>query len=549
MGTFNWSNENLERLRERWRSRHHVGAAKPWMRAWVRTGKVQRGYEHVHDRDVFARVPGVLGANQIWAGRWQPLHHYKELRHVFTATGSQNFEQNGVQTMTLVIDNIAVDDVTGPNGEYHELLRGYFSPYYGYKPPNRIRIGQKNSWFDLLNDQSTELVLCAGLGNRGVPIFKGTVDKVGMTSRPDRMTLVARDMGKYLTDQYCFLNAKIRALDDPITFSDRRDPNPGIGGDKSKLKWILVDDAADVVKTVFQWCGLHDWEVESTNVRLKRPKTFNRGDKLIDIVKWIGDLTSYVYYMKPPSVFDPDDLSQDNEVNLTMGTPVFRHNQALKGSQQLFEPLEMVADHNLLQEIEPEIDGSKLPWNIRVRGAPRPRKKRGRSLGGEKTTRYMYVYRPPWSRKPNFPDGTGKGDYENGNLKGYEVYHKDSFTSFLDCKVAAIQIAVQAALEANKGTASFPWFPTMLLDQMVSLKDLGTGLSTRLYISDRTYELQTGESLSFKVSLGGALVDAPDVIAVRGDLIAVEKEAGINPGLSQDQRDWLHRHPGQMLAV
>ena len=62
-------------------------------------------------------------------------------------------------------------------------------------------------------------------------------------------------------------------------------------------KWILVDDLSDVVKTLFQWCGINDWEVESTGVRLKDKSVFNRSDFLIDILNKAAEQVGYVFYM------------------------------------------------------------------------------------------------------------------------------------------------------------------------------------------------------------------------------------------------------------
>jgi hypothetical protein len=69
-------------------------------------------------------------------------------------------------------------------------------------------------------------------------------------------------------------------------------------------RWILVDDASDVVKVVLQWMGLTDWEVESTGVRLSDKLIFNRQTSFMEIIQKIAELTNYVFFLKPPEQFD-----------------------------------------------------------------------------------------------------------------------------------------------------------------------------------------------------------------------------------------------------
>lgn len=703
-------------IRQRWLSLKHIGEAKPFVKAWVREGKLRRRMVNVPPEEVHAHIPNWNGGKTLWLGDWTPRTNYMELPNVNSVQGDQGFDSNGVQSVTVNFDNVGVVSRNGVAGLYHTFERGYYAPFRGYTAPGRAPVGQKNEWFDVLNDRSTEIVIVFGFGETGIPIFKGLVDSLDMSSSPTSCTITARDMGVFLTDQHVFLNAKVRGVRDPITFADRRrayeekeirnqpessgsspghparfatdesfstewiseghdNPNPanlpylemtlpagvyesfeitpGISGmqcfvsilaknknapggngakrnfqdnledgswvneerghvpgttipyinhipslkakkkkvnfpqygyvlgDGSKLrvyfqglskirinenkryrasvidfaalaqklpdevkanKWILVDDVSDIIKTVLQWCGLTDWEVEEAGVRLADKIVFNRGDFLIDIFNYIAKLTNFIFYMKPPELFDSTDLTPGNENNLSMGVAVFRSNQAMRAANQLFEPLEEFNEDQVLQDIEPHFTTSTLAYNIRVRGKALSKKNGGRQLGGDKRHRIMYVYNPPWSRNETYPDGTGQGEYMNANLKNYVVHHDNLLDTQEKCKVAALFIAYREALEAYKATTEVPFLPSINMDSQVAIKDISTGMSTRLWVTTRSYELRTGSDPSFKLSIGGSCIDAPDVVVVRSELVGSLRDHGYDPGLSR----WEIKHYGNV---
>jgi hypothetical protein len=103
------------------------------------------------------------------------------------------------------------------------------------------------------------------------------------------------------------------------------------------------------------------------------------------------------------------------------------------------------------------------------------------------------------------------------------------FTSIQQCMVAAILIAYQIALARDAATAQCPGNPAMGLDSFIYIIDTGTGVTSRLYITDRqsTMELggdgtslatsgyqsgggQASDELRWGTELGGALVDNPE---------------------------------------
>lgn len=302
--------------------------------------------------------------------------------------------------------------------------------------------------------------------------------------------------------------------------------------------WILVDDAADIVKLVLQWAGINSMEVESTGVRIKEPVPFNRGNYLIDIIKYVAEQVNYVFYMKPPPSFDEGDLSeQDWE---SMGTAVFRQNQAMHKGQGVIDPIEMVHEDQVLHDVNPKFTDEPLAYNIRVRGAEVKGKKRrkrfGRFLGADRTKRWMYVYRPPWSRDTNpggnWPDNAASNQYRNGNIKKYVVHYDSAIKSVEECKIASLFIAFAEALASAQCQIEAPAMPTIYLDHQTALFDTGSGLSTRVWIASRQLEYLGGEEGHLTMALGGSMIDIPDVQRVRKELVKALRDSGYNPGLS-----------------
>lgn len=717
-------------LRQRWKSGEHVGDAKPTLRGYIRTVQLGRNWRQVPQESVYSHVPGWWGGNKIWHGRWRCRTGWKPLPNILSVDIDQDFDQNGVANAVIEIDNVEMVAEEGVSGVFHALRRGFFSPFAGSRattiglPPT----GEKNEWFDVLSDKSSQIMLVAGYGDQVVPIFEGLVNDCDLTSRPDRITLTCRDAGQVLTDQPVFLNAKARHVPDPITFCDRRqadeveevalgataatamhparfaidgseetawisadynNPNPaelpyweisipngryetiklhprfaeltayvavlardanapggdgarrvrgdqlpdnawidegkgtipgtsipyvrrfedlaarerevsfpGFGyqlGDDTKIRiyfanlsqqkeaggkgrayqagliegkairrtlkdeakqkrWILVDDLADVVRTVFQWCGLNSWEVETTGVRLKEKTTFNRGHYLIDIINAASEQVGYVFYVKPREEFDENDLGEQGDIENSMGIAVWRQSNALRTGNGVNDPVEVIHEDQTLTGIDMKWTDEPLAFNIRVRGRRVKRKKRavpladnepvmgenrgpGRTLGADKTERWMYVYQPPWARGA-FAEGGG--DYRNGNIKKYVVHHDNKLRDLSECKVAALLIAYQEAMEAGQAQFEAPAMPTIFLDHQCALFDTGTGLSTRMYVATRQLSFKGGESAEFKMALGGSLLDLPDISTVRKELIQVLRNIGYDPGINR----WESEHFG-----
>lgn len=690
--------EEIALQRHRWLSMEHVGDSRPVLRAFVRKGHLDRHYKQLPRKEVFGFIPHLLGPNYVWYGQWVADTDFVEIPAVKDAKGDQDYTQNGVERVTMTLDNIAMIQEEGNLGAlFHLIERGYYSPQRG-QPSNRGEIaGEKNAWFDTWKDGCTQIVIVAGYGEAVLPLHVGLVDKVRLTSRPDQIEVTMRNMGKFLTDQDVFLDAKNVWVRDPITFADRvtvqegpnvanqanaknhkpgaaaslavdgnthsacvsdefsdpasiwwiefplpsgkyiktevfpaysdmemfisiftsnenvpgggkaRFPNgellgegwldmgqgnipgtsipfvnhiPGIrssmttypvtytgqhiiSGDDTKIRlwfrhlhpaksdngkrncyragvrecrirdanipataknnrWILVDDVANIIRMVLQWVGI-EAEVEDTGVRLASQVVFGRDKKLIDIINYIKEQVSYVFYVKPPDDFDVTDLTKGNAKNLSMGKAVFRQSSSMKEDPP--ETIESVRDDNLLTGVEVEFD-TVMPDSIRVRGTAVSDKIAKNDpahihpLGADRTKRFQASYRPVWARENSFGAA---------NLRRPEVHYDDLLDSVYLCEVACLMIAYQAALSVSKGGIEIPMWPLIHLDHQTLLFDRGTGMSTRLWVVQRTWNWTGGENPEFKMNLAGSFIDVNDVAETRKELVRLLNDGGRMP--------------------
>jgi hypothetical protein len=688
--------EEIAEQRARWLSMDHVGEARPVVRAFVRKGHLRRRYRWLPDDEVFAYIPGLLTPNDVWYAEWVPDTDYVEIPNVKEVKGDQDYTQNGIEQVTLTIDNVAMIEQEGALGAlFHMIERGFFSPQRG-QPSNRgERAGSKNEWFDVWKDKSTQIMIIGGYGDAVFPLHLGLIDKTNLTSAPDQIVAQVRNMGQFLTDQDVFGDAKNLWVRDPITFADRvsvqEGPNiantaraktsksgrpasaavdgsstsawvsgggdvmqwiefplaaahllklelypaftdmemyvsvyttnnnvpgggparlgdtnvgegwlnlekghvPGttipwvnhieglreafttypitysgqkvISGDETRVRlwffnlhasetddgkgtthragvrecrirdvsvpeaakrghWILIDDVSDMVKIVLQWVGITDWEIEKTGVRLADKVVFDRTKKLIDIINYIKEQVSYIFYVKPPDDFDLDDLSVGNPSNLSMGVAVFRQPSSMKDTPR--DTIESVRDDNLLTGVEAEFDSGQLPDSIRVRGKAVSDKiaindpAHVHPLGADRTNRFQASYRPVWARR------SSQGQ---AHLRKPLLHYDNSLDETYLCEVACVMIAYQAALASAKGEIEIPMWPPIHLDHQTLLFDRGTGTSTRIWNIQRSWNFVSGEDGEFKMNLGGSFIDTNDVAETRDELVVMLNERGRMP--------------------
>lgn len=214
--------EEIALQRHRWLSMEHVGSARPTLRAFVRKGHLERHYKKLPDDEVFAFVPGLLGPNDVWFGEWVADTPFVEVPSIKEAKGDQDYSQNGIEQVTLTVDNIAMIEKAGNLGAlFHLIERGYYSPERGNRSDRGETAGIKNSWFNTWKDKCTQIIILAGYGDAVFPLHCGLVDKTNLTSQPDSIQVTIRSMGQFISDQDVFMDAKNLWVRDPITFADR----------------------------------------------------------------------------------------------------------------------------------------------------------------------------------------------------------------------------------------------------------------------------------------------------------------------------------------
>jgi hypothetical protein len=251
-------------------------------------------------------------------------------------------------------------------------------------------------------------------------------------------------------------------------------------------KWLIVDDMADVIRTVLLWAGYHEWEIENTGITLPKKLVINRGMTYMDVIDLVKDAIGFDFFMADPSLAEG-----------SLGIPTFRRSRAITDDA----PIVTVKDTDLLTAIQVHQTDEPLAYILRVRGRTT---NTGSTLGGDSSKRIMFTFRPPWA------------DRMGGMLK-HVIHTNDLFRSVDDVKFGAYYIALQEALGSALATIEIPAYPFIELDDHIELLDLGTGLSTRLNIRDRKTTSVSGQKASWKMTLGGALVDIPDV----QDMVAI----------------------------
>lgn len=277
-----------------------------------------------------------------------------------------------------------------------------------------------------------------------------------------------------------------------------------------KSKWILVDDAADVVKWILLWAGFTEWVVEPLGVRLKDPMSFHQSDYLIDVIRHMAEQANFVFYIERPT--DDDD---------SLGIPHFVHNAALAPPGPSMQELR---DTKLLTGLKTKFTKENLAYIIRVRG--KEVIKGGVQLDEDHSRRVMAEYFPPWSGA-HHSITTGRYDLGYpfaGRLSGVvkHVVRTDTGVDDADeAMMACILIAIEEALSSFTGTCEAPGYPGLGMNEQLSVVDTGSGTNTRLWIASRTSTFTTGQDASWAMSLGGAMIDTPDLLFLGYDYLAL----------------------------
>lgn len=282
-----------------------------------------------------------------------------------------------------------------------------------------------------------------------------------------------------------------------------------------KSKWILIDDASDMVKWALMWAGFREWDVERTGVNIKESVTFNQDQFLIDIVNYVKEQGDFIFYIDRPSAH-PESL----------GVPVFQRTRALRPpGQRILE----VRDTDLLTEVEGSYSKESLAYIIRTRG--KMVTKGGSTLGADREKRPMAVYLPPWSGAHH---ALGSGRYDHSyaftdrlaGLRKHELNTDPNLETEDECMMANVLIALKMGLAAFTVIIEFPGRPDVMLDDQISLVDTATGLNTRVWVG--SVQSSNNAEQGYSTTVSGSMLDTPDILALAFDHQALlDRIAGV----------------------
>jgi hypothetical protein len=492
-------------LTNRWRSRKHVGAARPTVRVEIQRGRMMRHHSPFTKLDGSRpRIGYVVGDKwngQPWHAFWNPSGPWIDLPNVASVEMDIQLN-NGVAEpaqATITLDNILAASIPGELGNYRRLERGGLSPLRGFHARGRPRDrdATRNDWYNRLTS-GFKVRVWQGYGDAQEPTFVGLIDDYQGGDLPDQATIVCRNFGQLLTDQRFFGWSKIREVAPPIVFADRRRAEAKPKGTKDH---ILVNDASDVIKWLLMWCGFREWVVAPTGVRLKEPVTFHQSNALGDPIAKLIEQVNFVFYIEQPT-----------DKPGSIGVPHFVPNAATDPPSPR---IQQVTDNDLLTGLQTRFSKEELRYIIRVRGKMA---KGGVRLGEDRAKRIRATYRPPWSTY----HGQRDEDWETGmsRLSGVMkrlIWVDNSLRTERECKMSAVLIAMQEALAAYTASIEVPGYPGFSLNGQVSIIDTPSGVNQRLWISRLSSTQTTGENAEWKQTVEGALIDTPDLAIVMSD--------------------------------
>lgn len=277
-----------------------------------------------------------------------------------------------------------------------------------------------------------------------------------------------------------------------------KDPPPPVSRNGKPTKVVLVQDPSDMVRCALRWAGFKDWKVDDTGASLEGNVPFTRASTCMDIIKYVKDSTGFIFYMERPTNADDD-----------LGTPVLRQNTVLK--DRVATQRDIIRDTDLLTELETNFTDEPKSYIIRVRGRA---DKKGLRLGNDSVKQLMAIYRPPWS-----------GTRAARIIRHHFTHDDPHIRTQRGCEVLARLIAHQMALQGATATAVVPGTPQFGMDDQAALSDTGTGTATRLWVVRVSHAYNSGTQAQFMTTLGGSLIDNPDVIGVKKELLRAAGDA------------------------
>lgn len=266
-------------------------------------------------------------------------------------------------------------------------------------------------------------------------------------------------------------------------------------------RWIIISDASEIVMCCLRWAGFKDWEIESAGVELKQKYVVAKDKSLMDVIQDVKNQLGYTFFMAEP--IQGDDLS--------IGNPIFRQTRVLNPYAQVDE----VRDTDLLENVKVKWSNKQERTHIIVRGKLLKKGKGGEKADGDPNYRASFHYTPPWA-------------FRNAAVLRHLVHYDPKYITKADCAVACYLISLQIALSICTAIVAIPGTPHIGLDTLVSLTDHGTGLYSRMYVSNKRRVMTIGEDTKYQMEIGGSIIDTPDMNILLADL---------NNGLFQNDRN------------
>lgn len=266
-------------------SRVYAGAAARELQVFVRRGSLKRSF-HAHGVDGDYGQPGGKRGARFWYADWivdhigdDPPNEWEEITNIQKCEVNQDFENNGVATCTIVLDNIGYVATDGISGLYHLIEMGQYSPLRGFTPPGQPKSAvTPNEWF-LENRQSlpnAQIIVLMGYGTELVPIFAGLIDDVDPEAKPATLTLTSRDFGGVLVDQHLFGWAKDRQVE-RVIFAPKSElehlKKVGGGASAATTRQGYSPNSVSVVGTATHWeSGKHEFQDDVDWIEIRIPE-------------------------------------------------------------------------------------------------------------------------------------------------------------------------------------------------------------------------------------------------------------------------------------
>ena len=516
-------------LSQRWAAGDLIGDAAHSCIVRIREGYMNRLYQSAAmlptSPNQGVQFPTIQGGQNgaPWQAQWTPTGPWITLTNIQSAHFVRSFVDKGGSTLTVVIDNIAFNQQSGAAGIFHTIDRGWFSPTRGVTVAGRPSLWAPDGWEDVFNGgYQVELWEGYGVGTDVTPVLTGStwsapsasktwvglIEDCEMESHPDHITLTCRDYSVMLTDQRCMGQNKATEIQSPITFADATNPfgpNPPAGIPSVTMTgWILVNDAADVVRMVLLWAGFQEFDVQNFGWSLASPVSFGQDSFLIDIIDYILTQGNYCFFIDAPTDHD-----------LSTGVPIFRPQSAMNPAPG---NMLQIQDSQLLEALAPKDDLSNLPYILRYSGAIDP----SASTPSGLVQRFKAAYWPPWSGHDytNLQGHNFQGGYPAGRVAGVRRQFSQTdpnLRSYAACLFACILAAIQYALQSWTATLQAPGLPGVTLDQQVSVVDVGTGTNTRIWVASFESRHTLGPNGSWHMIVGGSVLDTNDMNLIAQD--------------------------------